>query len=182
MLADFLIFFHCHVFEGIYNKVIIKYSTLPRTRCYITLWNIYVIKLACPSRCGNLAGWQPLPCNTESWVAPQLKLLSKSLWTLVQSFMLLSAGEQFWHYWAPSTYTKRLTLQNRGAWQALPCLSPFSCLRIGDHRHGHQRSPHASISCTLNTFCNGYSCSLFDIISPASPWSSLTSVSGNGTM
>jgi len=65
---------------------------------------------------------------------------------------------------------------------ALPCLGPSSCLRIGAHRHGHQGSPHASVSCTLNTICNRYSCPLFDIISPASPWSSSTSVSGNDTM
>ena len=33
----------------------------------------------------------------------------------------------------------------------LPCLGPSSCLRIGGHRHGHQGSPHSSVSCTLNT-------------------------------
>ena len=61
-------------------------------------------------------------------------------------------------------------------------IGPSSCLRIGGHRHGQQGSPHASVSYTLNTICNGYSCPFFDIISPASPWSSSTSVSGNGTM
>jgi len=65
---------------------------------------------------------------------------------------------------------------------SLPCLGPSSCLGIGGHWHGHQESPHVSVSCTLITICNGCSCPLFNIISPASPWSSLTSVSGNDAM
>jgi len=47
-------FFHCHILQEICNKSIIKHPSLHQKRRYTTLWNIYVIKLACSARCGNL--------------------------------------------------------------------------------------------------------------------------------
>jgi len=76
-------FFHCHILQEICNKVIIKYSTSPQTCRYTTLWNIYVIKIACSARCGNLAKRWTLQ-NPDSWQAAAA-VLNKMYWLLLLS-------------------------------------------------------------------------------------------------
>jgi len=48
-------FLHYNILHEICNKTAVKYPTSPYMRRYTTLWNIYVIKLACSASCGNLA-------------------------------------------------------------------------------------------------------------------------------
>jgi len=76
-------FFHCHILQEICNIAIIKYPTSPQTCCYTTLWNIYVIKIACSARCGNLAKTWTLQ-NPDSW-KPAAAILNKMYWLLLLS-------------------------------------------------------------------------------------------------
>jgi len=48
-------FFHFLNLLEICNKAVVKYPTSPQTRHCTTLWNIDVIKLACPERRGSLS-------------------------------------------------------------------------------------------------------------------------------